>query len=244
VLLVFNTSNDVLENHHALLDTTVFPYPSKPWFALEDGRLAARDYPLPAPSLARRLRFHANATLRRYSELYRVLSTLRLPRLGLEPGDAHAAPATGTEPAHPWLVYAADYPPEWRTAWRITRGLVLALRRDVEGHGARFAVAVINSKEEIAERAWQFLLFANPSWRERAWDLEKPNRLITEFLARRGVPVVPLRDTFRAHYDATGRTGFYALDVHWTAEGHALAAAALERGLGALGLLPAAEARP
>jgi hypothetical protein len=41
---VFNTSNDILENHYGLMRGTHF-YPDKPHFVLENGRLVARDLP-------------------------------------------------------------------------------------------------------------------------------------------------------------------------------------------------------
>jgi hypothetical protein len=99
---------------------------------------------------------------------------------------------------------------------------------------------VINAKEEVAERRWQWTLFATPSLKDYAWDVEKPNRLITGFLARRGIATIPLLEVFRSYYRTTKSSGFYEWDVHWSANGHELAANAIARDLRALGLVPSA----
>ena len=236
VLLVFNTSNDILENHYGLMRGTHFPYPDKPHFVLEDGRLVPRDLPLrEKPALSRAVAAVQRA-LARHSALYRLLPSIHV---GM-PGAAQAAPPTpfpgGTLPTE---VYLADYPEPWREAWRITRGLVLRLRQAVEARGSRFAVVVINAKEEVAERRWRWTLFANPALKDFQWDVDKPNRLITRFLARRGIATIPLLEVFRTHFKETNTSGFYEWDVHWAPSGHALAADAITHGLVALSLVPA-----
>jgi lysophospholipase L1-like esterase len=231
VLLVFNTSNDILENHNGLMRGTGFPYPDKPYFDFQDGRLEVQRYPLPEVRPKARALAYVQRVLSRHSTLYRLL-----PAFNLGPGGAHAAmrPVPGTLPT---AVYLANYPEEWRDAWRITRGLVLRLRQAVESRGSRFAVAVINAKEEVSDRRWKWTLFANPSLKG-PWDVDKPNRLITTFLARRHIPIIPLLDTFRAYFKSTGTSGFYEWDVHWAPPGHELAANAMARDLRALGLVP------
>ena len=236
VLLVFNTSNDILENHYGLMRGTHFPYPDKPHFVLEDGRLVPRDLPLrEQPALSRTVGA-VQRSLARHSALYRLLPAIHV---GM-PGAAQAASPMpfpgGTLPPE---VYLVDYPEPWREAWRITRGLVLRLRQAVEARGSRFAVVVINAKEEVAERRWRWTLFANPAMKDFQWDVDKPNRLITSFLARRAIATIPLLEVFRTHFKETNTSGFYEWDVHWAPSGHALAADAIARGLVALSLVPA-----
>jgi hypothetical protein len=231
VLLIFNTSNDVLENHNGLMRGTGFPYPDKPYFDFESGRLVAQRLPLPEPRPRARVLAYAQRILSRYSTLYRLL-----PAFSVGPGGAHAAlpPVPGTLPTQ---IYLASYPAEWRDAWRITRGLVLRLRHEVEARGSKFAVVVINAKEEVSERRWKWTLFANPALKG-PWDVDKPNRLITSFLKRRGIRTIPLLDTFRVYFKTTGASGFYEWDVHWAPGGHELAANAIARDLRLFGLTP------
>ena len=239
VLLVFDTSNDILENHYRLMRGTHFPYPEKPHFVLKDGRLVPENLPLPEEPPVRRTLVRLQRWLTRHSTLYRLLPAFRVPGM---PGGAQAAPPPTPFPGGtlPTEVYLADYPESWRVAWRITRGLLLRVRQDVEARGSRFAVVVINAKEEVSDRRWQWTLLANPALREYRWDVDKPNRLITSFLARRGIPTIALLDVFRTHFRETGASGFYEWDVHWAPAGHELAAAAIARTLAALALVPKA----
>lgn len=222
VVLAFNTANDIMENHHALMRGTGFPYPEKPSFALEESRLVLRSFPLPARSVLARLGFRVQQSLFRHSALYRFLDqlSLRIPRL------AAAAPPPPPRPTSAWDVYVKDYPPAWREAWRITRGLVLELRRTVEARGSRFAVLVLNSRGEVTTDT------------KKAWGApDKPNRLIVDFLTRRGIFAIPLLEPFRAHYRETGVTGYFGWDVHWAPAGHELAARVLAARLRELNLL-------
>ena len=138
--------------------------------------------------------------------------------------EAHAGRVPAAGEVSPGEIYLRRTPPRWQEAWRITRGLTLVLRREVERRGSRFAVVVVNGKEEVT------------SARPPVWvDFDKPNRLITEFLARRAIPAVPLLDAFRRHLEATGDTGYFHWDVHWTTVGHEVAAAEIARAKTILG---------
>ena len=235
VVLMFNTSNDVLENDNELLRATNFPYPDKPYFDLADGRLTLRRYPLRTPGIRRRMQEWSNLVLQRHSALYRRLATLWL---AVTLPEAHAAPPPTVGEALPRDVYRKEYPDVWREAWRITRGLVLRLRREVEARGSRFAVVVLNGKEEIWPPYADLSRNRRPRLTPDQWDLDKPNRLATQFLRRRGIPAIPLLDAFRAHFRETGAAGYYSLDVHWNTIGHDLAARTIERGLRDLDLVP------
>src|SRR3989442_4092087 len=66
---------------------------------------------------------------------------------------------------------------------------------------------------------------------------DKPNRLIIQFLRRKGIPAIPLLDAFRAEFGET-EAGFFGLDYHWTPAGHELASQVIARALRAQGLVP------
>jgi hypothetical protein len=238
VLLAFDTGNDVFENHRPLIRSTHF-YPfDKPYFELSDGRLALRQYPLPTPGLRRRLEHRLGGELAGHSALFRVLSRLPLPRLPL----VHAAePPTAADVAPMDQNYLAETPPAWRDAWRITRGLVLKLRAAAEGSGSRFAIVIVNGRDEVTRR-WRWLVNLQPAFRALPQDFDKPHRRLRRFLGRRSIPYVPMLDEFRAEFGETGTPGFFPWDVHWAPAGHELAARLIERSLRAQRLVPSVSA--
>lgn len=230
VLLAFFTGNDVLDNHQALSATRGEEYLDKPYFALADGRLVRRNFPLPPESTPVRVTRALRHALQRHLALYRLVSWLTLPRVA-----EAAPPLTGT--AALLGVYQRDYPEAWREAWRITRGLVLRLRREVERRGSRFAVVVINDRQEVARDYWTLAMRGNPALDPAAFDRDRPQRLLTSFLARRGIPAISLLEPFRHAFGTTARPGFFAWDGHWDRPGHALAAAEIAAALQTRGLL-------
>jgi len=236
VLLAFDTVNDIWENARELVGTNPF-WPDKPYFALVDGRLVRAHFPLPEVSLRRRVLVHLagslaldSAAFRRASAIPQVMSLLLIPPPNpLVPGG----------PADTWGVYREHYPEIWQEAWRITFGLVLRLRREVEKRGARFAVTVINGREVVSRQRWESDLGIRPALRGVALDPAKPNRLITRFLARRGIPTIPLLDEFRARFGDDATPGHFTRDGHWAPAGHELAARLIDEALHQLALVPA-----
>ncbi len=237
VLLAFDTTNDVFENARSLVATSSF-WADKPYFALADGRLRLEQFPMRAqPRIEAALRRLVAAAYRRSALVRLTLShgglmdVLALPPPPRPPGDVAYDPLQ---------VYLVDYPEPWREAWRITRGIILELRRAVASHGSRFAVVVINAREEVASGRWASARERTPLVRDVACDVDKPNRLITRFLARRGIPTVALLDAFRRRFPEDASPGFFAFDMHWAPAGHELAADEIAAGLRARGLVPAA----
>jgi len=235
VLYAFDTGNDVFENDHDLIRAGPFPYPAKPWFALEGDRLVLHDFPLPAEPWSAWLARRGRRVLDDHSALGRGLLALAA-RVSVRPArassSAESVPRMGQN-------YLAATVPEWRRAWRLTAALLAALRAEVERRGARFAVVVVNGREEVTAR-WRWQLDLVPAFRALPHDFDKPNRLLTRFLSRRGIPFVPLLAPFRARFGATGMPGFLpAPDIHWAPAGHALAARVVARALRAQALVGA-----
>jgi hypothetical protein len=65
-------------------------------------------------------------------------------------------------------------------------------------------------------------------WRLDEVDLDRPQRLLAEWAARRGVTFVDVLPAFRRHLEAGGPALFYTPDAHMTPEGHAQAARAIQ----------------
>src|SRR6185503_15552592 len=159
VLLAFNTSNDVFENDRALVSTN-FSWPDKPYFALEQNRLVLRGYPLEPEPRRRVVVRAAICWLVLRSALMRRLADIDYFKNRLILSGPPGGPTTNV--AQPVEGYLRDPPPHWSEAWRITRGLVLRLRSEVEARGSRFVVVVLNGKAEVAPAMWPWLARHGP----------------------------------------------------------------------------------
>jgi hypothetical protein len=60
------------------------------------------------------------------------------------------------------------------------------------------------------------------------WDLDRPNRRLSEIAARRGIAYLDLRPALQTALSGQLRL-YFAIDGHWTAAGHELAARSLAR---------------
>lgn len=120
-------------------------------------------------------------------------------------------------------IYAAQYTDKLEQAWTLTEALIKELQREVESHGAKLVVLVSTDIYMVHPDQWQQVLETYPSMQNTDWDLDKPNRMITEFLQREGIPYVELTPFFRGYQLDPGQLLFWPRDRHWNIEGHHLA---------------------
>lgn len=124
-----------------------------------------------------------------------------------------------------YLVFAKEYGPEMEKAWRVTEILILQLKEEVEYYGSKLAVSSIPFREQVEEALWRAKL-SKPGMEKREWDLNKPDRMLSELLGSARVPFLQLLPYFRKAaekselYHAVDKDG---RDGHWNAAGHHLA---------------------
>src|SRR5262249_33940379 len=101
-------------------------------------------------------------------------------------------------------------------------------------------VAVLSSPWEVSpDRLAAMLSLPRIGGAIADYDADRANRRVLGVLARAHVAHIGLVDSFRAHVQATGGSGYFDFDEHWNAAGHALAAELIADGLRAQGLVPA-----
>jgi hypothetical protein len=78
--------------------------------------------------------------------------------------------------------YTEEYPPEWEDAWEITKALILKLAGELERDKIGFLVVVIPNEFEFRPDRWNKILDEYPQMRSIKFDLEKPERILSNFL--------------------------------------------------------------
>ncbi len=236
VLLAFYPGNDVKNNSPTLEDTL------KPVYGA-DGALQkvvgqpAKPQPTGWRGLVTRLATY---------HYFRQILLLRHPQLAqtlirhgwLKPEAVREVPEQDGVPVD-YGIYAPAPSPAWQEAWADTERLLEQLRQSATANGARFAVAILSTRDQVYPQWWQEILAAHPRMQQRQWDLDGPQHRVESWCVEHGVPCLALAPAFRAA--AGGEPLHFHHDGHWTAAGHHLAAVELTHFLEHAGIVPTRE---
>lgn len=243
VVVALFVGNDI-RNNSKTLNTEALTY----YYVLgPDGKLSL-DTSLPdAYEKNRSLFQRAFQALKRHSYLASLVSerlyllrrarTAEETRLKTGTGPAHAG---GLAPLDDLNLFVDEPPQVWKDAWDVTLAVLLKFRADAERAGARFAVMMIPTAEQIDVEA-QSRAEATAG---RKLDWDRPDAILEPFAREHGIPFLRLTPIFRETYAKT-REPLYGFGGggnhgHWNANGHELAAASLRSFLESEGLLPRA----
>jgi hypothetical protein len=225
----FCTINDVMDNSPKLELRDLAD--RKQFFVLNQGNLEPHEFAFPDAiplDQHRSLRQIARSVLNR-SKLFRVVRrflsalTERKSSIPVQANaQTNAQPSLSnkmfTMPVH-YNIYAPQYTPEWQEAWEVTKAIILQLHDEANVHGAGLLTVIATTGEELYSE-WRHMIPSD-------WDLDKPNRILSQHLEQNGIAYLPLLPHFRRDFEESGRHLHFRIDGHWTAEGHRLAAEAL-----------------
>ena len=252
VLLAFQPTSDVLENHREM-ETQYMGRVYKPFFVLNNGELELTNWPFPVESVEspppQGPVEHVKAWLASHSRFYHVAGHFIKRRLGslagvlrgigiMDPSERNTV-ANGIPMAA--YLYAVDYTPQWEEAWAVTKAIVAQLNREVSANGGRLVVLLLPDRYQVEDDYWASEQQMYPAMQEGEWDLDKPNGIMHQFLTQEGIPALEMLDEFRARAQETGRPLYYSKDGHWNVEGHHLAGELLAKKLCQEGLIPCGE---
>jgi hypothetical protein len=152
---------------------------------------------------------------------------------------------SGLEAAHPDLrVYLRDSnDPAWEQAWQITENAVARMQKMCSDRGARFLLCGFTSNYEVdsvlhdraTEREWT-ATYSPPSGAR--WDTRWPSERMAAFCRTSAIPYLDLVPPLAEHARRAKVRVNYALDGHWTEEGHRAAAEAVRKHLVDEGRVP------
>lgn len=220
VLLAFLTGNDISDNVRELKRVDYIPY--FVWendeLVLDDSFLTSKSYTRRASPLIQLVRVGI-----RYSRLAQVANHARYQ---LRVVRRRGRRSEQDEASHGEIglddqIYVPDHSDLLRQAWRTTEELVAIMGREVDSHGAMFALVTLTSGIQVTPEVQARARFGSSLGVD---DLLYPDRRIAELGRREGFPVLNLAPPFLSEAEASG-TYFHGFGEnpgsgHWSENGH------------------------
>jgi hypothetical protein len=207
VLLAVTTNNDVVDNSRELKKTDEVPY-----FVYREGKLVlddsfrnSRAFRLRQSRLSRAGRWIKDHSrlLQAINEAHRglkILLALSKSRLNKPPAEpTETTPdvsARSEELGTDNVVYVEPNNPSWNDAWRVSEGLILAIRDEVRARGAELIVVTLSNGPQVLPDPKATQDFMR---RIGIIDLFYPDNRIRSFCVRENIPVITLAPEMQAY---------------------------------------------
>jgi hypothetical protein len=209
VLLAFFVGNDFNESGD-LYDVT-----GNPTLRVVDGNLASAHSSEREHSTIRRLTQPLRSYLSTHSHLYVFLrdrSSHFLSQFGLRPFNL------------PPDFCRVEFSERMKWNWEHTQDILLRLAQDTAEKGERLVVLILPTSYQVYKTTWDEYVQAL-KLDTSEYDLEKPQRLLSEFFSSKGIEYIDALPVLR--YNLIGPPLFFAVDGHLTPEGHDVVAGAV-----------------
>ena len=102
--------------------------------------------------------------------------------------------------------------------WPLTRQALLDTLAHTEQSGATLVILIVPSKEQVY---WE--QFRQVAALPTGYNVDQIIEPVRQFCARKSVHCLDLTEPFRAEANR-GKQLYFSIDIHWNAQGHALAA--------------------
>lgn len=236
VLLAVTTNNDISDNSRALKKTDEAPY-----FIYREGKLVLDDSfrdsrifvlrKSKLSQLGRWIKDHSRlvqAVNQAHHGLKILLASwkshVNSSGASTEKVEGSDVIARSEELGTDNMIYLKPADPVWNEAWRVTEGLILAMRDEVRAKGARFVVVTLSNGPQVLPDPKARQAFMQRFGIE---DLFYPDRRIRSFAEKERIPVITLAPDLQA-YAEKHRVYLHGFgkDIgngHWNEAGHAQA---------------------
>lgn len=239
VILAFTTYNDIYDNSRALSKTEQVPY-----FFYRNSELVydasfrdSRAYRQRDSKLSRFGRwFHDHLRIVQLLHYVQFTAKLRLTdwrnrRRAQEPAQRQAkagapkAPPSADDIGIDNMIYLEPQDENWQEAWRVTEGLILKMRDEVNQRGARFVLVTLSNAIQVYPDQVVRQNFMN---RIGVSTMFYPNLRLQVLAGREHIDFLDLAQPMQAYADKN-RVFLHGVgsDIgngHWNADGHRLAA--------------------
>jgi hypothetical protein len=234
ILVAFYPARDIANNLREL-NNAVNPEQS-PYFVYRDGKLLLDDSfrALPALHLREMLLQEVRYRVTEHVRVFQAISALQ------RAGKIRVAMAALRERAErsrvdnlEYTIYAPPRAPDMQTAWHVTEGLLLAMRDEVNSHGADFRIVVLPTRPQVnPDRAKRVELMRELG----VSNLSYADDRLSDFGARDGIRVTALAPELSSYAEAHHEflSGFNNRNLgagHWNETGHRVAAETIAAAL-------------
>lgn len=140
----------------------------------------------------------------------------------------------------PYNNLRADSPPSLREGWNRTEQYLRQARDQAAARDAKFFLFYIPLREAVYPDLWRQELSRYPPLRNLTVDFDSMPRALSSIVAEEDIPFLDLGPGFREYANRTGQYTYFtgALEAHWNAAGHRVAAALVAEALVRQGAAP------
>ena len=201
---------------------------SKPLFKLDEGALILTNVPLPKPMEYKGLRpklrkigdyIIINSALYYY---YKIGSNKLLANNLFGRKKPLNAKQVASKLSDDFGVFARNYPPDIRYAWRVTEAIIIRLKKEVQANKSKLLVCYIPNSSSIYGNQWEDTK-KTYGFSDDEFDVNQIGKELTVICRRNAIDYLNLTEPLRGEarqLEPQGKRLYYVKNGHWNAAGN------------------------
>lgn len=133
------------------------------------------------------------------------------------------------------IIFAKNFPdnplvpPSIKQLWQLFKVVVQKLQAEVDAQNAQLAVVIIPAGAQVHQKLYEtwvseFTKRYNLLGTRDVWDVNAPDKAISNFMAEQNIPTLDLLPGFQAYAQTHDDLLYFERDIHFNEKGHQLAA--------------------